>query len=429
MARIVLNTFGSLGDLHPYLAIAIELRKRGHQPLIATSAVYRDKVHAEHIDFTPVRPDVGQLAIDTHSLEKVWHPRRGPEYLLRQYLIPRVEESYQDLRDACNGADLLLTHPAAYAGQIAAEAARVPWLSVVLQPLLFFSAYDPPVLPPAPWLRHFYRLRPALLRALLRLIDLRTRRWAEPIQRLRTRAGLPRSHANPMTAGQFSPLGTLALFSPHFAQAQPDWPPHARITGFIFYDRQGPVPGAPPEVPDGHLAAFLENGPAPVLFTLGSSAVMQPGTFFHEAIAAVRRLGLRAVMLTGSVDQIKLAVPASDSIYITGYLPYSQIMPKSLAIVHQGGIGTTAQALRAGRPMLVVPWSHDQPDNAYRLQRLGVTRILSRRGYNASRLARELELLLHNETYAGRARALAAQIATEDGLASACDAIEEFLSA
>ncbi len=372
VARIVLNTFGSLGDVHPYLALALELRKRGHDAVIATSEVYRDKVQDDGIGFVPVRPDVGQLLGNAAFLEKLWHPRLGTEYLMRKYLIPSVEQSYEDLSAACRGADLILTHTAAYAGPIVAEVLRVPWISVALQPIVFLSSYDPPVLAPVPWFRHLQRLGRFPFRLLMAVAELRMKRWAEPVQRLRERVGLERAAMNPITRGQFSPLGTLALFSRHFAPPQPDWPLKTRVNGFAFYDRQGRVPGAAPQrdAEENGLARFLAQGSPPVLFTLGSSAVMRPGNFFRQSIEAARSLKIRAVLLVGSLDREQLGAPLPESIYVASYLPYSEIMPRSAAIVHQGGIGTTAQALRAGRPMLVVPWAHDQPDNADRIRRL-----------------------------------------------------------
>ena len=422
MARIVLNTFGSLGDLHPYLAIAIALRGRGHQPLIATSEVYRQKIIAEGIDFAPVRPDVGLIKDDADVLAKLWHPQRGSEFLIREYLLPQLAQSYDDLLHACEGADLLVTHIAAYAGPIAAEMLKLPWLSVALQPLVFFSAYDPPVLPGAEWARHLYPFGPGIFRTLFQAGQLRLNKWAAPIQSFRQRLGLARAKKNPLIDA-FSPLGTLALFSTAFAEPQPDWPPNVHVTGFVYYDHLGDLPGAS-EGEESELNDFLRSGPPPVLFTLGSSAVMQPGDFFRESITAAHALGARAVLLAGS-GKSEIHNPLPDSIFVAGYVPFSSIMPRSAAIVHQGGIGTTAQAMRAGRPMLIAPWSHDQPDNAARVTRLGLGRTIPRNRYYAPRVANELRELLTNQSYVERASEAAAQIAQEDSISNACDAIDD----
>ena len=430
MSHIVLNTFGSFGDLHPYLALALGLKARGHDPVIATSAVYRRKVEAEGIGFAPVRPDVGELLDRPEFVKKLWHPRRGTEYLIRDYLIPQVREGFEDLRKACQGTDLLLTHAAAYAGPIVGEYLQIPWLSVALQPATFFSALDPMVIPAAPWLRHLYPLGPSVFRSLMRIADWRIRKWIGPIQRLRQEIGLPSASRNPVMKGAFSPFGSLALFSKHFAKPQADWPPHTTQTGFVFYDQLGegvPGVGSTKRQSREALCHFLDNGPPPVLFTLGSSAVMQAGNFFRESTATAQTLNVRAIMLVGNSDREQLPPAMPSSIFVTDYLPYSEIMPKMAAIVHQGGIGTTAQGLRAGCPTLVVPWAHDQPDNAERLRKLGVGRTVPRWRYRAERVASELNRLLNDKSYADRAKQIGAQIASENGLSSACDAIEAVL--
>src|SRR3954454_3744007 len=101
MAKVVLNTFASFGDLHPFLALAIELKRRGHRPVIATSAVYRDKILGELLEFHAVRPDVGELLDKPDLLEKLWDSRHATEYLIRDYLVPRVSETFEDLRAGC----------------------------------------------------------------------------------------------------------------------------------------------------------------------------------------------------------------------------------------------------------------------------------------------------------------------------------------
>ena len=431
MARIVLNTFGSLGDLHPYLALALALQKRGHHPVIATSAVYRAKVEAVGLEFAAVRPDVGELLDRPEFVAKIWDPRLGTEYLMRDYLIPQVEKGFEDLVAVCRGADLLLAHAAAYAGPIVGELLGIPWVSVALQPAVLFSARDPSVVAPAPWLRHFYWLGPWFYQFLLRIAEWRIRRWIGPVVELRQRLGLPISQLNPVTRGQFSPYGTLALFSRSLGEPQSDWPVGTKQTGFLFYDRLGEgMPGfagrGENELAPG-LSKFLNEGEPPVLFTLGSSAVMQAGSFFAESLRAVEILGCRAILLVGGQQQRVVATHLPDSVFVADYVPYSEVMPRVRAIVHQGGIGTTAQGLRAGKPVLVVPWAHDQPDNAERLRKLGVGQRLARNRYRGPAVARALGRLLSSPDYGDRAKKVALDISREQGEQQACDATEAFL--
>ena len=423
MAQIVLNPFGSFGDLHPFLAIAIELQKRGHKVVVATSAVYREKIEAEGVGFAAVRPDVGALLDRPDLIAKLWDRRRGTEHLIREILAPCIEGAFEDLRTACLGADLLLTHTAGFAGPIVAEALKLRWLSTALQPSVFFSAYDPPVLAPAEWLRHFQVLGRWPFRLARRYGRFETCRWLAPILALRKRLGLSIT-ANPLFEGQFSPHGTLSLFSSHFANAQPDWPANTIATGFIFYDKRGAGFGRGSPT---RLNNFLDAGPRPIVFTLGSSAVMHPGTFFRESIAATQALGQRAVLLVGDLTRSSLPEKLPASIYVTDYTPYSDLLPRAALTVHQGGIGTTAQALQAGRPMLVVPWAHDQPDNAERLRRLGVSLTLRRNDYRHAKVAAALERILKDHHCQKAAQELQLQLADDHGPQTACNAIEEVL--
>ena len=418
MARIVLSTFGSFGDLHPYIAIAIELQRRGHECVVATSEIYRQKICGEGLGFAQVRPDVGELLNEPERLEKFWHARTGIRTLLRDYLLAQVEQSFSDLDRACVGADLLLTHAVAYAGPVVAAVRKLRWLSVVLQPALFFSRQEPAVLAAAPWTRHLGR---AVFGALMNIGNKQTRGWAKPVFALRKRLGIS-DDSNPVMEGQFSPFGTLTLFSEAFAQAQSDWPPNSKPTGFVFYDKRGEIPGLDPARGVGlseSLQRFLASGEAPVLFTLGSSAVMNAGNFYTASAEAAKQLGLRAVLLAGNES-----VPADRLIHVEAYASYSALMPHVSAVVHQGGIGTSAQTMRAGKPMLVVPFANDQPDNAYRLEGMGVARALPRGRYRASSAAHELRALFNNTKYAQQAEALSRRLQTEDGLSAACDRIE-----
>ena len=417
MSRIVLATWGSLGDLHPYIAVARGLLTRGHDVSIATCAVYRPKVEGEGIPFHPCGPDLGRLLDDPEALRRAYDEKTGTEYVIRRIVMPGIEESYHDLLAACTGADLIVGHPIVYAVPPVAEKLRIPWLSVALQPAFFFSTYDPPYFPRAAWLyrlRHF-RWPFALVFALAKR---QAGGWAEPVLELRRRAGLPPPQANPVLEGSFSPSGTLAWFSSLLGGPQPDWPPLTRQTGFPFYDRLDPGRGL-----SASLEAFLHGGEPPVVFTLGSSAVTNAGDFYAQSLSAVRTLGCRAVFLTGLDGVNRLPGPLPDSVAIADYAPYSELLPRASAIVHQGGIGTTAQGLRSGRPMLVVPFSHDQPDNARRCVRLGVARLVPRGSYIGARAAAELRTLLSDAGYASRAAAAGRTVAGEDGVAAACEAI------
>ncbi len=424
--QVLITTFGSLGDLHPYLALAIGLKARGHAPVIATSELYREVIEQDGIGFHPVRPDIDPN--DRELIKKALHPRLGPEFLIREVLLPHLRDSYQDLASAVDAADLLITHPITFAGPLAAQVSKTPWVSTVLAPLSLFSAYDLPVFPNFPFLKKLDQFGPWMGRLLLRFAKTVTRKWSEPIWRLRAELSLPPT-GDPLYEGQFSPHMVLGLFSPLLAKPAPDWPQNTRLTGFLFYDQPDHLltDSKPEELePDCRLTDFLRSGPPPAVFTLGSSAAMAAGDFYKISVEAVRVLGIRAV-LVGKDQSVMPGEKLSDEIAVFEYIPYRKIFPASAMIVHQGGIGTTAQALRSGKPMLVVPFAFDQPDNAYRVERLGLARTLYRHKYSVDRLVRELTVLLKDPGYSKRSEEAGRIIRAEDGVAAACEAIEKVL--
>jgi UDP:flavonoid glycosyltransferase YjiC (YdhE family) len=417
--RILFTTLGTLGDLNPYLAIARGLAARGHEPVVATHEYWRAVVEREGLPFRAVRPDARRE--DPELFARAMNPRFGPAVVLREIVLPALEDSYADTLSAALGADAVVTHPLALTAPIVAQHAGLPWISTVLAPVSFFSRSDFPVLSPVPhaWRSYGVPGIPALLSLALRTV---THAWMRPVRELRDRLGLPPG-GNPLYEGQHSPLLALALFSRVIAHPQPDWPPSARLTGFAFHDGSS---GDDPEA--RRLEAFLAAGPPPVVFTLGSSAVNVAGRFYDESVLAARRLGLRAVLLVGDEPGSRLGVPLGDDAIAIARAPHHTLFPRAAALVHHGGIGTLAQALRAGRPMLVVPWSHDQPDNARRVVRLGVARELRSGRYRADRAAAALEELLAEPAYAARATELSAVVRAEDGVTAACDEIERALA-
>jgi rhamnosyltransferase subunit B len=221
--RIVISTFGSFGDVHPYIAIALELKARGHTPVIATSEVYREKMDALRIEFHPVRPEMpsyDQPEVLADVIEGVMDPRVGGERVM-QMLLPYLREIYEDLNAAVEGADLLLTHPLPLLGPIVAQKRNLPWVSSVLAPASFLSVYDPIVPPQWPWLYHLMRLSPWVGRAVMKLATVKLDKVMQPVYGLRAELGLPRGE-QPVLNGQHSPTKVLALFSKVMAEPQAD---------------------------------------------------------------------------------------------------------------------------------------------------------------------------------------------------------------
>ncbi len=414
--RIVLTTLGSYGDLHPYIAIAQGLLRRGHAAVLASSPFYREKIEAAEIPFRPLNAFAFD-EITPELIRKLFDPVRGPEFLIRDCVMPALKSAWRDTVAAAEGADLLVSHPLTFATQLVAEKFHLPWASVSLAPMSFFSRRNPPVLAPVAGLWRIFG--PSLLRWFIRLGKLSTARWVKPYHRFRKELGLPKA-PNPLFEGSFSPYLVLAIFSRELATPDPDWPAQTVITGFPFYDSDGSSELSP------KLEEFLNAGPAPLVFTLGSSAVLHAGRFYTESAKAARLLGKRAVLLVGKDAANRPAnLPAEAGVF--DYAPYSQLFPRAAAIVHQGGVGTTGQTMRAGRPMLVMPFGFDQQDNAYRVEKLGIAKVISRKEYSAETAAAALKKLFDDPKVESRAVTAGVGVRAENGVESVCDHLERLL--
>lgn len=412
--KIVIATFGSLGDLHPVMAVGLELRARGHEVVVASSAVYAEKVRAAGLGFHPLRPDIPRD--EPSTIAYMLDAKKGPERLLREYLMPALRDQYDDLADATRGADLMVASELVYAAPLVAETTSVRWATHALAPLSFFSSYDPPITPNHPEAALLYRFGPRVVRMMFRGGRLLTNRWMRELYALRRELGLGRG-PHPVFEGKFSPHLVLALFSRVIGKPQPDWPANTVQTGFTFFDAS--LTAVPSDV-----EAFLAAGEPPIVFTLGSSAVVDPGTFFHESIEAAHRLGRRALLIAGEERPV---ADVPSTVHVSTYVPYSTVFPRVAAVVHPGGIGTIAQALRAATPMIVVPYSFDQPDNAARLRRAGVSETIPRHRYRPDRIAPTLRRILEESSYRENARSLALQMQNEPGARGAADAVEKMM--
>jgi rhamnosyltransferase subunit B len=414
VSRILITSWGSYGDVYPYVGLALALRAAGHHPVIVMPEFYRPLLESLEFEFHSAGPAIDPS--DRALVERVMDPVRGSDVLLRGILMPALRADYEALDAVARDVDVMVTHPITFAAPVIAQARQLPWISTVLAPMSFFSPTDIPVLAPAPFLAHLSHFGPWYGRAVASLVRRSTRSWMKPVFDLRRDLRLPPG-AHPLFEGQFSPTLTLALFSRALADPQPDWPANVVVTGFVFYN------GTETHlVPD--LEAFLNAGSPPVVFTLGTSAVVAAGRFYDESVEAVRRVGVRAVLLTGGFEQNRPHGTLPPGVLLVDRAPHQLLFPRAAAIVHQGGAGTLAQALRAGKPMLVVPHAHDQPDNAARVVRRGVARMVLPRKYRGVRVARELDRLLTDSAMATRAAEVAELVRGEGGAAAAAAAIE-----
>jgi rhamnosyltransferase subunit B len=325
-----------------------------------------------------------------------------------------MREAYEIVRERNRPGTVVVASSLMTGARMATEHLGMPLVTVDLQPSIILSAHSLPVSSSV----NLPRWSPLIMRKLF--LGVVGRFVTDPmlapgINAFRAELGLPPVR-DIFTKWLHSPDRTIALFPDWFGPPQPDWPPNTRTVGFILYDAQEGV------VLPQDAERFLDAGEPPVVFTPGTA--MQHGhAFFRAAAEASKMLGRRALFLTRHKEHLPSPMPEGSAHF--DYLPFGRVFPRAAAIVHHGGIGTSAQALAAGVPQLLMPMAHDQPDNAARLVRIGVASKLSPREFTGAKVARALGEMLSSETLLSRCRSYALRIDSTKSAAVACYEIEQ----
>jgi UDP:flavonoid glycosyltransferase YjiC (YdhE family) len=407
--HVILATVGTDGDVFPHIGLGRALRARGHRVTLAGPETYRERAVALGLEFCPLvtAEEVGRML----AHPDMWHPLKcGP--LMARWGMPMMPRQFEALAGLAREPDaVLVANPGLLPARLVQEKLNVPLASLLLQPGLIQSCSAPPAMTGGltipPWLPH--PLRRAYWLALDAVGYLLV---ARPLNRLRAGLGLP--PVGRVFRWWLSPDLVIALFPPWYAQPQPDWPPQIRLAGFGRYD------GARAGLPDDVLA-FCRAGPPPVAFTLGTG-MAHAARFFRTTVAACVAAGVRGILLTKFPDVVPASLP--PTVRHCAFAPFRQLLPLCGAVVHHGGVGTTAAALEAGCPQLVLPLAWDQPDNAARVLRLGVGVTLGPRQRGGGHLARALARLTA-PSVRERCLVVASQAAEWDGLEVAADLVEQ----
>jgi rhamnosyltransferase subunit B len=350
--------------------------------------------------------------ISTHP--DVWHPSKGPLLLAEQGMPLVLRPLYNILRAFDPAQTVIVGSSAAIAARILHEQYGTPFISIYQQPAYWFSEHETPILSGIPWLHK--APRPIKRFMLHRITQYMNKLVGSQINDFRIELGLP-----PLvdySPWLNSPQRIIGLFPTWFAPHQPDWSPQTRPTGFTLYDGGDNTPFSE------ELQDFLNAGSRPIVFTL-ASAVREGKQFFAESVEVCRLLNRRGILVTLYPELLPPKLP--ETIYHSGYVSFSALFPHAAALVYSGGIGAMALAIKAGIPHLVVPLSHDQPDNAARIERLGLGCSLPFKKYRAALAARKLQALLDSTAIKARCREYAAKINSEEAVRITCDLIEELI--
>lgn len=408
--HVLLIALGSHGDVHPFVGIGLALRERGHRVGVAANPHFAPLIHQVGLECIAIgeESDYRRFAADPNC----WKRLSGTRSVLA-WVTTMIRPVYQMIRDVTAAEHVVVgASSLALGARVAQDHLRIPTASIHLQPSIIMSPEAPPRLGgmvTPDWLPMWLR------RASIAMVD----RVCDPLvapalNTLRADLGLA-PVKKVMTQYLHSPRRVIGLFPEWFAPPSPDWPKQVRLTGFPLFDERGFTP-----LPD-ELQEFLNGGEAPIAFTPGS-AMWAGHRFFAESARACALLGRRGLLLTRHAEQVPRKLP--QGVRHAAYAPFSQLLPRCAAIVHHAGIGTSAQALRAGIPQLLVPFAHDQHDNAARLMRLGVGGKIEPRAYVAGAVAARLESLLASEQTRCCCRRVSDNFGNSDSIKRTCELIE-----
>jgi rhamnosyltransferase subunit B len=410
--HVLLPTLGSAGDVHPVIALGLALKARMHRATILTNPMFQPLIEKHGLEFLPV----GTIADADAAISDpdLWHPRKGFEVVARRVMVPAIAEIYRLIEAHADADTVVAASSISLGARVAQDKLGVPTATVHLQPSIIRSLVDQGKMGE-------FRISASqpmwFKRAFFRLVDwaMIDRELKRPLNQFRATLGLAPVN-RVFRRWVHSPQCVIGFFPEWFAARQMDWPPHTHLVGFPLWDAADGDARVSPEAD-----ACLNAGEPPVIFTPGSAASSMR-RYFLESVEAVRILGVRAMLVTNFQEQLPRELPLGVNAF--GYLPFSEVLPRAALLVYHGGIGTLAQTLKAGIPHLVVPNGHDQFDNGWRIEQLGLGRSIPQTRYRAGRAVQAIRAILRDTALKQRCREYAARIDSPTALRLACELIE-----
>lgn len=415
MSRIVFLTFGTYGDVAPYVGLGAALREAGHEVAIASQQPYEHLISGAGLDYRFLPKDTEQATRESATFQELIDGgRMKPSRAATRTMVDQMEGVGPAMAAAAEGAELLLAcgPVGALFGYHIAAAMRIPSAALYLQPLARTGDFAPPVLT----LRSFGTLGNRLV---WRLGGLTERVYLEQVNEVRVSLGLRALRLAQFQGARDAEWPMLFGFSEHVVPRPRDWRAGLEITGYWW------PPAAADFAPPEDLAAFLAAGPPPVFVGFGSTASNRGAELSRLVIDAAARAGVRLILQSGWSG---LASTGGDRVLNVGPLPYEWLFPQVAAVVHHAGAGTTAAGLRAGVPAVPIPGIMDQPFWAARLVDLGVAPgFVRRRNLTVDWLAGALRAATTEPRYRQRAQELSTALAQEDGAAAVVRFVERSL--
>jgi sterol 3beta-glucosyltransferase len=410
--KVVLTSVGSVGDVEPFVALAVKLKKSGHQVRMLTNEIYREMFESQGIDFKSVG-----ATLDKSRLSRLFEQFKKLDRI-RQYIkvvdevvLYEGEKLYHDvLRESC-GFDFAVCHTFDIIGQHAILANKIPWAAVIYCPGMIPTAYSGPM--------EFPNLGKPLNRVLWKVA--KTSMWPVDYKSRKFVRKLDGNARKTSVFGNFSPLLNLVAASKHVGETYPDMPTNFFVTGEWYQKKEGYSP--PTE-----LKEFIRYAKPEVVFTFGSVPGEDGEKIAKVFIDAVKKSGVRAIIQSGWAN-INLE-SGHENVHFTGYVPHDYLFKHVNLVVHHGSAGSSIAACREGVASIVVDHIADQRYYGVTLHKMGVgTKPIPRSKMASDILAKHIDYALSRPDMIKKAKEIGEHIITENGPKRAVELIEKFAKA
>lgn len=411
MEHVVIYALGTGGDVDPMVALGIELQRRSYRVSFLTNDYFQERVLAAGLEFA----SVGTLE-QYHQGNSVsaWESRNHADNF-EYYHVPAFEPAFEFVKSLSGTNAIILALGEENGARVAAEKHGLPFVKMLLSPNIIFSAYSPPA--PMKW-----AIPKSIPRFIVRFLLRRNRKTrykvfckaphTQTYLAIRKRLGCPLKFQTESKA-----LLQIGFFPEWFGMPAKDWPANLKLVGFPLQNRAS-------SQSRNELDNFIAQQGSPLIFTSGTG-VKDVAELFIEGRKICEQLQVPGVFVGGS-SGAELLQGSSLCTHVD-YIDFEYALPKSLAIIHHGGIGTTAQAIKAGIPQLIRPIKYDQPDNADRIYKLGLGTYVMPEQFKAEQVAPMIGNMLQKAQNSRALRTCAADVNNSRAIVDACDLVEREL--
>ncbi len=420
--KITIATLGTRGDVQPCIAVGLGLQASGHEVKIAVPVDYKDLVLEKGLGFFPIRNSFRQIFEREPGGSRL-KEELSPIRMLcqrRSVVEPVVDQIFSDLWSSCQGADVVLYSILALPAYYFAKDLDLPAFPICMQPLSRTRAFPSVLFSPNSLNMEFINKASYILaeQSLWGFIRPYFVRWRKKLGL----SSVPFWGHFKQFNGENNPI--FNGYSPLVVPKPSDWGNRMYVTGYWFLDDSSGDWRPPPELLD-----FLESGPPPVCFGFGSMNDNRVENRIRLSIEALKKTKTRGIFLTGKSDLNREELSLNDDIFVSSEIPHSWLFPRVSAIIHHGGAGTTAAAIRAGIPSIIIPFFFDQLFWGRQLRDLGVgPKPIDRKRLSVETLSLALQETLSNYGFQGRLQTLSSQVKAENGVQVAVDNFHQELA-